>query len=94
MHVHEYLLKILIFYFNLLFSNPIFLGGHIRSSQQENMEKKNRMTQIAMETIDLAKDPYFMKNHLGSFECKLCLTLHMSAANYLAHTQGKLFFFF
>lgn len=23
-----------------------------------------------------AQDPYFMKNHLGSYECKLCLTLH------------------
>lgn len=22
------------------------------------------------------QDPYFMKNHLGSYECKLCLTLH------------------
>ena len=34
-------------------------------------------------------DPYFMKNHLGSFECKLCLTLHTTEGNYLAHTQGK-----
>lgn len=23
-----------------------------------------------------SQDPYFMKNHLGSYECKLCLTLH------------------
>ena len=30
-----------------------------------------------------------MKNHLGSFECKLCLTLHTTEGNYLAHTQGK-----
>ena len=22
------------------------------------------------------QDPYFMKNHLGTYECKLCLTLH------------------
>ncbi len=42
-----------------------------------------------METIDLAKDPYFMKNHLGSYECKLCLTLHTNEGSYLAHTQGK-----
>uniref|UniRef100_A0A453IFY3 Matrin-type domain-containing protein n=1 Tax=Aegilops tauschii subsp. strangulata TaxID=200361 RepID=A0A453IFY3_AEGTS len=39
--------------------------------------------------IDLAKDPYFMRNHLGSYECKLCLTLHNNEGNYLAHTQGK-----
>ncbi|KAI5331889.1 hypothetical protein L3X38_022015 [Prunus dulcis] len=35
------------------------------------------------------KDPYFMRNHLGSYECKLCLTLHKNEGNYLAHTQGK-----
>ena len=22
------------------------------------------------------QDPYFMRNHLGTYECKLCLTLH------------------
>ena len=38
---------------------------------------------------DITKDPYFMKNHLGSYECKLCLTLHNNEGNYLAHTQGK-----
>lgn len=42
-----------------------------------------------METVDLSKDPYIMKNHLGSFECKLCLTLHSNEGSYLAHTQGK-----
>ena len=30
-----------------------------------------------------------MRNHLGTFECKLCLTLHNNEASYLAHTQGK-----
>eukprot|EP00494_Astrolonche_serrata_P000395 UN00398 len=30
-----------------------------------------------------------MRNHLGSYECKLCLTLHMNEGSYLAHTQGK-----
>ena len=42
-----------------------------------------------METSDLSKDPYFMRNHLGTFECKLCSTLHSTEGNYLAHTQGK-----
>jgi splicing factor 3A subunit 2 len=36
-----------------------------------------------METIDLTKDPYFMKNHLGTFECRLCLTLHSNEGSYL-----------
>merc|ERR1712136_459575 len=30
-----------------------------------------------------------MKNHLGTYECKLCLTLHNNEGSYLAHTQGK-----
>jgi splicing factor 3A subunit 2 len=42
-----------------------------------------------METIDIAKDPYFMRNHLGTYECKLCLTLHSNEGSYMAHTQGK-----
>ncbi len=29
-----------------------------------------------METIDISKDPYFMRNHIGTYECRLCLTLH------------------
>jgi hypothetical protein len=35
------------------------------------------------------QDPYFMRNHLGSYECRLCLTLHTNEGSYLAHTQGK-----
>ena len=42
-----------------------------------------------METIDLARDPYHMRNHLGQIECRLCLTIHPNEGNYLAHTQGK-----
>jgi splicing factor 3A subunit 2 len=42
-----------------------------------------------METTDLSKDPFFKKNHLGSFDCRLCLTVHPNEGNYLAHTQGK-----
>jgi splicing factor 3A subunit 2 len=30
-----------------------------------------------------------MRNHLGQYECRLCLTLHKNEGNYLAHTQGK-----
>jgi len=53
------------------------------------VDRRERLRQIALQTIDLAKDPYFMKNHLGSYECKLCLTLHNNEGSYLAHTQGK-----
>lgn len=27
--------------------------------------------------------------HTGTYECKLCLTLHNNEGSYLAHTQGK-----
>ncbi|KAM0682882.1 CWF complex protein sap62 [Mitosporidium daphniae] len=30
-----------------------------------------------------------MRNHLGSYECKLCLTIHNNEGSYLCHTQGK-----
>ena len=51
-------------------------GGGVASAQQEAIDRKERLRKLALETIDLAKDPYFMKNHLGTYECKLCLTLH------------------
>jgi splicing factor 3A subunit 2 len=66
-----------------------FGGGGVSSSQQGERERKERLKQLALESIDLAKDPYLMRNHLGTYECKLCLTLHTNEANYLAHTQGK-----
>jgi splicing factor 3A subunit 2 len=66
-----------------------FGGGGVSSAQQSERERKERLRQLALESIDLAKDPYLMRNHLGTYECKLCLTLHTNEANYLAHTQGK-----
>ena len=53
------------------------------------MDRRERLRKLALETIDLAKDPYFMRNHLGQYECRLCLTLHPNEGNYLAHTQGR-----
>jgi hypothetical protein len=66
-----------------------FGGGGVMSTQQSTVERRERLRKLAMETIDISKDPYFMRNHLGSYECKLCLTLHTNEGNYLAHTQGK-----
>ncbi|KAL6047624.1 CWF complex protein sap62 [Balamuthia mandrillaris] len=61
----------------------------IASDTNANVDRRERLRQLALQTIDLAKDPYIFKNHLGSYECKLCLTLHNNEGNYLAHTQGK-----
>jgi splicing factor 3A subunit 2 len=64
-------------------------SGGVASDTQARVDRRERLRQLALQTVDLMKDPYFMKNHLGSYECKLCLTLHNNEGNYLAHTQGK-----
>jgi splicing factor 3A subunit 2 len=64
-------------------------GGGIASQAMINAERRERQRRLAMETTDIAKDPYFMKNHLGTYECRLCLTLHTNENSYMAHTQGK-----
>jgi splicing factor 3A subunit 2 len=66
-----------------------FGGGGVSSSQQSERERKERLKRLALESIDLAKDPYLIRNHVGSYECRLCFTLHRDEANYLSHTQGK-----
>ena len=66
-----------------------FGGGGVSSDQRSERERKERLRQLALESVDLARDPYLMRNHLGTYECKLCLTLHTNEGNYLAHTQGK-----
>ena len=55
----------------------------------QSVDRRERLRRLALETIDLAKDPYFFRNHLGQYECRLCLTLHTNEGNYLAHTQGR-----
>lgn len=64
-------------------------GGGVASKDHEDLARKERLRQLAMDTVDLKSDPYIMRNHLGSYECKLCLTLHANEGNYLAHTQGR-----
>jgi len=58
----------------------------VASSQDANIELRERLRKLALETIDLKKDPYFLRNHLGTYECRLCLTLHTNEGSYLAHT--------
>lgn len=64
-------------------------GGGVSGWSESNRDRRERLRKLALETIDLNKDPYFMKNHLGTYECKLCLTLHTTEGSYLAHTQAK-----
>eukprot|EP01069_Polyplicarium_translucidae_P004737 Polyplicarium_translucidae@DN2644_c0_g1_i1.p2 len=64
-------------------------SGGPASDQDLALDRKERLKRLAMETIDLSKDPYIQKTHHGELECRLCLTLHANEASYLAHTQGK-----
>lgn len=68
-------------------------SGGVASESEANRDRRERLRQLALDTIDLEKDPYFMKNHLGTYECKLCLTLHNNEGSYLAHTQGNVITF-
>ena len=68
--------------------NKIGTGGY-SSISMINLERRDRLRKIAAETTDLMKDPYFYKNHMGIYECKLCLTIHNNEGSYLAHTQSK-----
>jgi len=61
-------------------------SGGVADFQDANVERRERLRKLALETIDLNKDPYFMKNHIGTYECRLCLTLHTNEGSYLAHT--------
>lgn len=63
--------------------------GGVASAQEMALHRRERLRKLAQETIDVSKDPYLMKNHLGTFECKLCLTIHSNEGSYLAHTQNR-----
>ena len=42
-------------------------SGGAASGQNEATDRRERLRRLALETIDLAKDPYFMRNHLGRY---------------------------
>ena len=64
-------------------------SGGVASEEWSNRERRERLYKLALEIVDLKKDQWFAKNHLGQIICKLCGTIHMNEASYLAHTQGK-----
>lgn len=48
----------------------LFFSGGVASASEANVQRRERLRQLALDTIDVTQDPYFMKNHLGSYECK------------------------
>jgi splicing factor 3A subunit 2 len=66
-----------------------FGGGGVASQSATNADRRERLRKLALQTIDISKDPFFFKNHVGGYECRLCLTAHQNDGSYLAHTQGR-----
>lgn len=64
-------------------------GAGIASAAETNLDRRERLRRLALETVDLSKDPYILRNHVGSIECRLCLTVHPNEGSYLTHTQGR-----
>ena len=64
-------------------------SGGLASESDMKIQQKERLKRLHIETADVSNDPYIMRNHLGTFECRLCLTLHTNESSYLAHTTGK-----
>lgn len=62
-------------------------SGAPATAQDMALDRKERLRRLALETVDLSKDPYLMRNYVGQYECRLCLTLHANEASYLSHTQ-------
>lgn len=63
--------------------------GVMMTSSDAATTRRELQRKLLLETTDLTNDPYVFKNHLGQFECRLCLTMHSNEGSYLAHTRGK-----
>lgn len=66
-------------------------SGHgLLTAADQNAHRRSRLLSLALSTASaLGTDPYLLRNHLGQFECVLCLTIHTSEASYFSHTQAK-----
>ena len=42
----------------------------IASASSEAIERRERLRKLALESIDLQKDPYYFRNHVGQVECE------------------------
>jgi splicing factor 3A subunit 2 len=64
-----------------------FGGGGIASASDLAADRRERQFRLGMEAFDINKDPYVVRNNVGQFVCKLCLTLHRNLPSYIGHTQ-------
>ena len=63
-------------------------GGRMNSIEWKQ-HKAEKLRELQRDTIDISKDPYIRENHLGTFDCVLCKTVHPTQTNYLTHATGR-----
>ncbi len=56
------------------------------SNQSNSIENT---PQDSQNTETSTNEPLFIKNYLGTVQCKLCATIHTNEETYNAHTLGK-----
>lgn len=65
-------------------------AGAVADRHEANAQTKLRIKELlTSEVLDLEKDPYVFRNHLGLLECRLCLTTHSNEASYISHLSGR-----
>jgi len=67
-----------------------FGGGGPASAAEAAAHREARQYQLGLEAFDIDKDPYVVRNNLGQFVCKMCLTVHRNLPSYIAHTQVRI----
>ncbi|KAG9392020.1 putative splicing factor 3a subunit 2 [Carpediemonas membranifera] len=70
------------------FGSRIGTGGQLSQSvlnARLQREKKALMEEALQEEV--AKDPYVSKNQFGQYECKLCMSVHSTIADYTVHRE-------
>merc|ERR1711998_157300 len=78
--------QIKFFYYDAKSDQSYSLNNYLTKNY---IKKKEILKKIAIETINLKNDPFYLKFSETKIKCKLCLTNHKSDSSYLAHTQGK-----
>ncbi|ONH72130.1 Pre-mRNA-splicing factor sap62 [Pichia kudriavzevii] len=53
-------------------------SGGIAGSAETNQYRRERVKNLLQSKISIESDPYVLKNRSGVYECKLCLTTHLS----------------
>ena len=64
-------------------------GGGPVNEELLKLQRKERLRSLTAEVFDVKNDPYLLRNHVGTFECKLCCTLHRTLESYVLHTEGN-----